>query len=590
MSITKKITALLLTAALVCALSPAALAAANPTTYAASDLLVDLTTGETLYAKNADVLRDPASLTKLMTVYMVYEAINRGALKKNSSVTVSRHAAAIAADATASNVPLTAGQSYTVDELLAATMIASACGAACALGEKLGGTESAFVAKMNARAKKSGWSMSFTDASGLDGGDRMTARAACSLSAALISQYPDVLGYSARTGLTFRGRYYPTTNYLLSGYAYAYSGADGLKTGSASTAGKCLAATAQRGGRRLLAIVMGGSSDDVRFGDAIRMLDSGFANTIALTRSTSGFTVDGKAAAVHAYVYNGSSYVCLRDLSAALAGTGNSYSIAWNASTNVITLTTGGSAAASTADCPATAYVEKGTAPFVINGSPVSAESFTVNGVTYASLRAIAPALGLETLYDAATKTIRLTVDPASRARTQKCTLDGRALELTVCYINDTGYYKLRDVASVFSGTAKQFNVTWDAAASAVRLVSGTAYTPVGGELAAADGTLRFAKKTSAAVTLDGAPLNAAAYAIGGNNYFKLRDLGTALGFGVDWDAASGTVVLTSGAAASPSPAASPSVSPSPSPSASPAVPAAAPVESAAAPQPEKAA
>ena len=550
MKLCKKITALLLAAALIIALAPAAFAADDPTTYAVSDLLLNVTTGEEYYEKNVDTLRNPASLTKLMTTYMVYEAIGRGEISKASRVVISSHAAAVAADTSATNVPLTQGASYSVDELLQATLTVSACGAACALGEKLADSESAFAAKMTARAQALGWSMRFTDASGLDGNSRVTARALGSLASALLTKYPDVLNYTARTTITFRGKTYKTTNYLLSGGTYAYSGADGLKTGTMSSAGRCLVATAQRNGHRLVAVVLGGSSDEVRFGDAVRMLDSGFARAVTLTRSAAGFTVNGGGASIHAYTYNGSNYVCLRDLSAALAGTGNSYSISWASSTNVITLTTGGSAATGSVNCPDTAAVKKGEAAFVINGSSVAVESYTVGGVTYASLRTLAPALGLEIGYDGASNTVALTTDPATRTKAQKCTLDGRNIELTVCYINDTGYYKLRDVATVFSGTPKQFDVSWDAAASAVALTSVRAYTPVGGELAAADGALRFARKTTAAVTLDGNSIAPTAYNIGGNNYFRLRDLGTALGFTVDWDAATGTVVLTSGTAA----------------------------------------
>ena len=556
MKLCKKLSALLLAAALVITLAPSAFAA-DPTTYAVSDLLLNVTTGEEYYEKNVDTLRNPASLTKLMTTYMIYEAIGRGELSKASSVVISSHAAAVAADSSATNVPLTQGASYTVDELLQATLTVSACGAACALGEKLAGSESAFAAKMTARAQALGWNMRFTDASGLDGNSRVTARALGSLAAALLTKYPDVLNYTARTTISFRGKSYKTTNYLLPGGTYAYSGADGLKTGTMSTAGRCLVATAQRNGHRLVAVILGGDSDAVRFGDAVRMLDSGFARAVTLTRSAAAFTVNGGAAAIHAYTWNGSNYVCLRDLSAALTGTGNSYSIHWDASTNVITLTTGGTVSAASFSCPETAAVKKGGAPFVINGGSVAVESYTVGGVTYASLRAIAPALGLETGFDAATNTVRLTTLPATRSKTQKCTLDGKSIGLTVCLINDTGYYKLRDVASVLSGTARQFDVSWDAAASAVALTSGRAYTPVGGELAAADGALRFAVKTSAAVSLDGRSIAPTAYNIGGNNYFRLRDLGAALGFTVDWDAASGTVVLTTGTAEPQSPAAS---------------------------------
>ncbi|MGI5978730.1 MAG: stalk domain-containing protein [Oscillospiraceae bacterium] len=578
MKLGKKFTVLLLTAALVCSLAPTAFAAPDPVTYAAADLLYNVTTGETYYAKNADTLRNPASIVKLMTAYMVYDAIAAGTITKKSPVTISAHAAAIAADPEAANVPLVRGQSYTVDELLSATLVVSACGAACALGEKLSGTESAFAASMTARAQANGWNMRFSDASGLDGNSRATARSLALLSSTLLTKYPDVLSYTARTSCTFRGKTYRTTNYLLPGGTYAYSGADGLKTGTLSTAGKCLVATAARKSQRLVAVVLGGGSDDVRFGDAIRMLDNGFARSTypTLTRSNARFTVDGTAAPIHAYVLEGRSFVCLRDLSAALAASGNGYSINWNASTNIITLTTGGSAAAMTGDCPATASVPKGTAPFVINGSSASVESYTVNGVTYADLRALAPALGFEIGYDGATNTIALKVNPATWSRTQKCTLDGREITLNVYLIHDTGYYKLRDVASVMSGTAKQFDVGWDGASNTIALKSGVAYTPVGGELAMGDGALRFAQATSAAVTLDGQRIAPAAYNIGGNNYFRLRDLGALLGFGVDWDASTGTVVLTSGAATpSPSPTAtptpSPAVTPLPSPEMSPA-------------------
>jgi len=586
MKLRKKITALLLMAALICALTPAALAA-DPVTYAACDVLVNVTRGETYYTKDADSARDPASLTKLMTVYMIYEAMARGEITKNSTVTISAHTGEIGADVTAVNVPLTVGQRYTVDELLAATMVVSACNAASALGEKLGGTESNFAAKMTARAKRSGWAMSFTDASGLDGGDRMTARAAAALASALLTQYPDVLNYSARTGVTFRGKYYKASNQLLPGYGYAYSGADGLKTGTTSAAGRCLVATAMRNGQRLVAVVLGGGSDEVRFGDAIRMLDSGFSRSL-LVRSTAAFTVDGAPAAIHAYNYADSCFVCLRDLSAALAAAGNGFSIAWDAETNVITLNTGVSASALTADVPATAMVPKGSAPFAINGSAADIQSYTVGGVTYASLRDLAPWLGFETAWDGASNTVALTVAPAVRAKTQKCTLDGRPVELNVCLIRDTGYYKLRDVAAVLSGTAKQFDVAWDPASGAIALTSGNAYTPDGGELAAPDGTLRFAKKTNSSLALDGQSITPAAYNIGDNNYFRLRDLGAALGFGVDWDNATGTVVLTTAAAAS-SP--SPAVTAAPTVTAAPAVS----MEAAAAPsletpQPEKAA
>lgn len=198
MNLKRKLTAGLLALVLVYTLSPGAFA--SPSTYAACDMLANVTTGETYYAKNIDVSRDPASITKLMTVYMVYEAMARGELTKSSKVSISAHAHSIASDITASNVPLRTGQTYTVDELLGATLIASACGAACALGEKLGGTESKFAALMTKRAKQLGWAMSFSDASGLNGRNRMTAR----------------------SSVYFRGKSYRASNYLLPGGGFAY--------------------------------------------------------------------------------------------------------------------------------------------------------------------------------------------------------------------------------------------------------------------------------------------------------------------------------------------------------------------------------
>jgi len=543
MNLKRRLTAGLLALALVCTLSPAAFA--DPATYAACDLLANVTTGETYYAKNIDVARDPASITKLMTVYMVYEAMARGELTKGSKVSISAHTNSIASDATASNVPLSTGQTYTVDELLGATLIASACGAACALGEKLGGTESKFAALMTNRAKQLGWAMSFSDASGLDGKNRMTARAIMALSTELLTKYPDVLNYTARSSVYFRGKSYRASNYLLPGGGFAYDGADGLKTGTTSAAGRCLVATAARGGNRLVAVVLGAGNDDTRFGDAIRMLDSGFDRAITLYRSSQRFSVNGNAVSLGAYGYGGTNYVSPRDLSAALSGTANAFSVGWNGATKTVSLTTDGSAAA--ASVLRDGVGARRTDVYLrINGEEASAAGFVAGGTNYFSLRDLAPALGLSIGYDSASDTVLITTEPPVTAAVQNIMLDGKPAALEVCYIGDTGYYKLRDVAMLLNGTAKRFEIVWDAAAKSVNLISNAAYTPAGGEMGTADaGKLRFAKPGSSNVMLDGAPLGAFAYCIGENNYFKLRDLAAALGFGVEWDQASRTVVLT---------------------------------------------
>lgn len=546
MNFKRRLTVLVLVLALVGTSAPAAFAAEDPVTYAACDMLVNVTTGESYYTKNVDVPRSPASLTKLMTIYMVYEAMERGALTKNTQVRISSHAYAVATDSTASNVPLVKGGYYTVDELMDAALICSACGAACALGEQIAGTESAFAAKMTARARALGWSMTFTDSTGLDDNNRATARSLAALAAALLTRYPDVLNYSSCGSCRFRGVTYKSTNLLLPGYAFAYSGADGLKTGTTSKAGACVAATAVRGGNRLLAVVLGGNGDSVRFGDAVRMLDSGFARAITLDQSSQRFTVNGNAVSLRAYAYGGTNYVSPRDLSAALAGMANAFSVGWDGGTKTVALTTDGTACAASAGLSSGVAATKSAALLTINGEAVTAGGLAVNGTNYFSLRSIAPALGLEVGYDSATDTVLLTTLPPVTATVQSVTLDGKPAALEVCYIGDTGYYKLRDVAMLLSGTDKRFEVVWNRAANSIELLPNTAYTPVGGEMStAAAGKLRFSKKTGSAVLLYGEPIGVEAYCIGENNYFKLRDLGDALGFRVEWDKTSGTVVLT---------------------------------------------
>ena len=124
--------------------------------------------------------------------------------------------------------------------------------------------------------------------------------------------------------------------------------------------------------------------------------------------------------------------------------------------------------------------------------------------------------------------------------------VDGRPVRFEAYTIGENNYFKLRDLAMALSGSAKQFDVSWDGAQNAVRLVSGKAYTPVGGEMSAGGMAEREAFPSGAAVFLDGNKLSLSAYTIGGNNYFKLRDVGAALDFGVGWNGAENTVTIDS--------------------------------------------
>ena len=138
------------------------------------------------------------------------------------------------------------------------------------------------------------------------------------------------------------------------------------------------------------------------------------------------------------------------------------------------------------------------------------------------------------------TPTNTVTANPTSSS----VLLDGKTVSLDAYEIADNNYFKIRDLASVLSGTNSQFEVTWDVANQAIQLTPGVPYTSVGGELTKGNGQSQPAKVSNAKILLNGAGLDLKAYEINGNTYFKLRDLGEALGFGVDWDSAQNTILI----------------------------------------------
>lgn len=147
-------------------------------------------------------------------------------------------------------------------------------------------------------------------------------------------------------------------------------------------------------------------------------------------------------------------------------------------------------------------------------------------------------------LQDTLTSLRKLT-NPTAHVSRHKVTLNGAKADLAAYTINSNNYFKLRDLAKALKGLDSEFEVKWNAAEQRIDLTSRTAYTAVGGEQAALPSGNKAASLTNASVYLDGKPLNLTAYSIGGNNYFKLRDLGDALGFGVDWNANTMTMILT---------------------------------------------
>ena len=147
-------------------------------------------------------------------------------------------------------------------------------------------------------------------------------------------------------------------------------------------------------------------------------------------------------------------------------------------------------------------------------------------------------------LQDTITSLRKLT-NPTAHVSRHKVTLNGAKADLAAYTINGSNYFKLRDLAKALKGLDSEFEVKWNAAEQRIDLTSRTAYTAVGGEQAALPAGNKAATLTNASVYLDGKPLSLTAYSIGGNNYFKLRDLVFALGFSVDWDNATSTVTIS---------------------------------------------
>ena len=240
---------------------------------AKSAILLEPYTGEILYEMNADEVLPPASITKIMSLLLIMEAIDRGDLALEDVVATSEHAASMGG----SQIWLEPGEGMTVDDLLKATVIASANDATVALGEAVAGSEEAFVALMNERAKALGMSGTvFKNATGLDAeGHVSTAHDVAVMSAELI-KFPLIKKYSTVWMDTLRdgASELVNTNKLVR----FYEGTTGLKTGTTSGAGYCLSATAQRDGMELVAVIMSGDTSADRFEGAKKLLNYGFAN------------------------------------------------------------------------------------------------------------------------------------------------------------------------------------------------------------------------------------------------------------------------------------------------------------------------
>lgn len=240
-----------------------------------SAVLMEESTGIVLYEKNADAICPPASITKIMTLLLVFEAIDEGKLSMDDMVTASAHACSMGG----SQIYLKEGETMRAEDLIKSVVISSANDAALALAEHLMGSEEAFVTLMNQRAAELGMKNThFENTNGLDDtveNHVTTARDVAIMSRALMA-HPAILTYSSTWMDTIRNGAFGLTN--TNRLIRFYPGATGLKTGSTSKAKFCISATAKRDNMSLICVIMGAETRDIRNEQAKRLLDYGFSN------------------------------------------------------------------------------------------------------------------------------------------------------------------------------------------------------------------------------------------------------------------------------------------------------------------------
>lgn len=274
----KKIITLILSVSIILAFPVSSSALSEGEITAPSAVLMEPTTKKVLYEKNPHEVRPCASITKVMTMLLVMEAIEDGKFTYEDTVTASAHAASMGG----SDIWLVEGETMTVHEMIKATMVASANDAAVALAELVSGTEDEFVALMNEKAKALGMKDTvFKNCNGLDEEGHVTSAYDVAIMSSELIKHEKIFEYSniwldyLRNGET----QIVNTNKLLK----TYNGITGLKTGTTDDAGSCMSATAERDGLSLVAVVLGCTSGTDRFKDAATLLDFGFANFMCTT-------------------------------------------------------------------------------------------------------------------------------------------------------------------------------------------------------------------------------------------------------------------------------------------------------------------
>jgi D-alanyl-D-alanine carboxypeptidase (penicillin-binding protein 5/6) len=236
-------------------------------------IVIDFLTGAVIYEFNADEQRVPASMAKMVAVYVVFDAIRDGTVSFDTLIETTASTARFSRNRNFSNVPMSFRSQYSIRDLLYVVIARSASAATIALGEGIFGSERAFVAQMNNKVEELGIEASFSDSWGGSRDNRMSARAMAELTRSFINSHPEILYFTSRTSVLFDEISYRNTNLLL----VSHEGVDGFKTGFTNPAGWCFTGTAVQNGRRIITVTMGSEFGN-RFPDTTVLLNYGFDN------------------------------------------------------------------------------------------------------------------------------------------------------------------------------------------------------------------------------------------------------------------------------------------------------------------------
>jgi D-alanyl-D-alanine carboxypeptidase (penicillin-binding protein 5/6) len=296
--------------------SPLKTSAATFDVQAESAILVEAETGKILFSKNPNIKLPPASMTKLMTEYLVLEAIEKGQIGWDTTTQISDYAYSISANPMFSGIGLIQDKEYTVRQLYEAMAIGSDNATTIALAELVAGSEGEFVQMMNKKAKEMGLpDYQFVNSTGLSNADLgenypkgtdpnaenlLSAKSTALLAYRLINDFPNALEISSQLETELDGRSLLNLNWMLPHTAtylvpFHYEGVDGLKTGYTDLAGYCFTGTAEKNGRRLITVVMKTSSKEARFQETRKLLDYGFTQFESKELYPTGYQKDGKS-------------------------------------------------------------------------------------------------------------------------------------------------------------------------------------------------------------------------------------------------------------------------------------------------------